>query len=172
MSRVARYPDATSGTVGTYTHNHASGADDLDYSYVRYRTGLRFWYQMPMTGMVELWAQMQAIDTPFAGWLNDEWGWSDAECDQESRARLQVIVPGPSAAGSRRFLTIDAREQMRAGMVRRCRLAPTAGRTSSQQTPTPRERGSCWILGPKSGSITKTQTTDRLLHVGYAQSEA
>lgn len=93
----ARYLDPVAGELGTYTHTHVSGADDSDYAYVLYRTAMRFWYQLPVTGLIEVWMQMQCIDTPYAGWLNDEWGWSDSACDQESHARLRVIVPGPGA---------------------------------------------------------------------------
>lgn len=97
------YLDPVAGELGTYTHTHVSGADDSDDSYVRYRTAMRFWYQMPAAGLVEVWMEMQCIDTPFSGWLSDEWGWSDSACDQESHARLQVISPGP---GAPRYSTI------------------------------------------------------------------
>jgi hypothetical protein len=92
-----RYLDSASGELGSYTHTHVSGADDSDFAYVRYRTSIRFWYRIPATGLVELWMQMQCIDTPYSGYLHDEWGWSNSACDQESYGRLRVIHPGPGA---------------------------------------------------------------------------
>jgi hypothetical protein len=89
-----RYLNSASGQLGTYTHTHVSGADNSDWSYVRYRTAMRFWYHLPVAGMAEVWMRMQCIDTPYSGWLSDEWGWSDSACDQESHAYLRVINPG------------------------------------------------------------------------------
>jgi hypothetical protein len=91
----ARYLDAAAGQLGTYTHTHVDGADDSDYAYVDYRTAMRFWYRMPTAGMLEIWMKMQDIQTSYSGWLNDEWGWSDSACDQESYATLRMITPGP-----------------------------------------------------------------------------
>ncbi len=93
----ARYLNSAAGSLGTYTHTHVSGADNSDYAWVRYHTSMRFWYRMPAAGMVEVWMYMQCISSPYSGYLKDEWGWSDSVCDQESHARLRVIVPGPSA---------------------------------------------------------------------------
>lgn len=93
----ARYLNSAAGQLGTYTHTHVSGADDSDWSYVRYRTAMRFWYYLPAAGMAEVWMQMQSIGTPYSGWLSDEWGWSDSACDQESHAYVRVIAPGPGA---------------------------------------------------------------------------
>jgi hypothetical protein len=103
----ARYLDSASGGLGTYTHIHVSGADDDDWSQVRYRTAMRFWYHLPVAGMAEVWMDMQCIATPYSGWLEDEWGWSDSHCDQESLAYLRVIAPGPGAF--RRSTILDYR---------------------------------------------------------------
>lgn len=99
----SRYLNAAAGQIGTYTSNYVSGADNSDYSYVRYRTAVRFWYKIPVAGMVNCWVRMQSIDTRHSGWFDDEWGWSDATCDQESKAYLRVINPGP---GALRYATI------------------------------------------------------------------
>ncbi len=91
------YLDHKAGQLGTYTHIHVSNASDSDYAYVRFRTGMRFWYWMPVAGMAEVWMRLQCINTPYSGYLKDEWGWSDSVCDQESRAYVQAIYPGPGA---------------------------------------------------------------------------
>jgi hypothetical protein len=93
----ARYLDSAAGQLGTYTHTHVSGADDSDWSYMGYRTAMRFWYRLPAAGMAEVWMDLQCIDTPYSGWLSDEWGWSDSACDQESHAYLRIMNPGPGA---------------------------------------------------------------------------
>jgi hypothetical protein len=99
----ARYLNSAAGQLGTYTRTRVSGADDSDWSYMGYRTAIRFWYHLPAAGMAEVWMQMQCIDTPYSGSLHDEWGWSDSACDQESHAYVRVIHPGP---GAFRFSTI------------------------------------------------------------------
>jgi hypothetical protein len=103
----ARYLNSASGQLGTYTRTHVSGADNSDWSNVRYRTAMRFWYYLPVAGMAEVWMNMQCIDTPYSGWLSDEWGWSDSACDQESHAYLRVIVPGYGT--SRKSTILDYR---------------------------------------------------------------
>lgn len=85
------------GQLGSYSHIHVSGADDSDYAYARCRTAMRFWYYLPVAGMVEIYMRMQSIHTPYSGWLSDEWGWSDSACDQESYAYLRVLYPAPKA---------------------------------------------------------------------------
>lgn len=92
-----RYLNSAAGQVGTYTSIRVHGADDSDWAYVRYRTAVRFWYRLPEAGMVDLWIKMQNINTCHNGRLDDEWGVSDANCDQESHAYLQVISPRPGA---------------------------------------------------------------------------
>ncbi len=99
----ARYLNRFSGQLGTYSSIRVSGADDSDSSWVNYRTAMRFWYHIPAAGMAELWMRLQCISTPYSGWLDDEWGWSDSACDQESHAYVRVISP---SLGAFRFGTI------------------------------------------------------------------
>ena len=94
---LARYLGAAAGQIGAYTHIHCRHASDSDWAWAKYRTAVLFWYYLPVSGMVEMFADMQSIHTPYSGWLHDEWGWSDSVCDQESRAYLRVLVPGPGA---------------------------------------------------------------------------
>ncbi len=97
------YLDSLTGQLGSYSHIHVSGADDSDYSYVRYRTAMRFWYRMPATGMAEIYMMLRCVWTPYSGDFDDEWGWSDANCDQEHYAYLRVISP---AVGANRYSTL------------------------------------------------------------------
>jgi len=92
-----RYLNSAAGQVGTYSGIRVSGADDSDWAYVRYRTAVRFWYRPPQAGMIDLWIKMQNINTCHSGRLDDEFGWSGANCDQESHTYLQVVSPGPGA---------------------------------------------------------------------------
>lgn len=94
---IARYLNSASGSIGSYTYTHVGGADDSDFAWARYKTGMRFWYRMPVAGLLEVWLHLQAVNTYYAGYFVDEWGWSDANCDQESHFFLQVIAPEVSA---------------------------------------------------------------------------
>ncbi len=89
----ARYLNRVAGQVGSYTYTRVYGADDWDMSYIWYRTGVRFWYKMPATGIFELYLRLQAIYDTYWGDLDDEWGWSDATCQQYSRPYVRVLSP-------------------------------------------------------------------------------
>lgn len=120
----SRYLNSSSGELGSYTSIAVAGADNSDYSSVRYRTGVRFWYRIPATGLVEVWMRMQAIHTPYSGWHSDEWGFSGVGTDQESHATLQVISPGPGA--TRKATILDYRRTgTNANWSREVSQAPT-----------------------------------------------
>ncbi len=108
----ARYLDAASGEIGTSTHIQVTGADNSDKSFVRYRTGIRFWFRLPAAGMAEVWLHMQCINTTYSGYFYDEWGISWAACNQESHAYLRVIVPEPDVTlpPSRKSTILDYRK--------------------------------------------------------------
>ena len=89
----ARYLDRAAGQLGSYTFTRVYGADDSDYSFIWYRTGVRFWYKMPAAGILELYLKLQAIYDNYWGDFDNEWGWSDAHCLQLSRPYVRVISP-------------------------------------------------------------------------------
>lgn len=87
------YLNRIAGQLGSYTYTRVYGADDSDTSWIWVRTGLRFWYKMPATGIFELYLKLQAIYDTYWGDLDDEWGWSDAKSRQYSRPYVRVIYP-------------------------------------------------------------------------------
>lgn len=91
------YLDVVTGSIGSKVHINVHGADDNDNCAALQKTGLNFWYQIPVTGLLEVWVKIQAIDTDYTGRFTDEWGWSDATCDQDSSIFLQVKSPAISA---------------------------------------------------------------------------
>ena len=90
---LSGYVNRITGQVGSYTRTKVNGADDWDKSYVWYRTGLRFWYKMPATGIFELYLKLQAIYSNYRGDTDDEWGFSDCCVKQYSRPYVRVIYP-------------------------------------------------------------------------------
>ena len=87
------YLDRISGELGSYTYTRVSGADNSDASFAWVRTGVRLWYQMPVTGRFRLWMHLQAIHDNYWGRLSDECGWSDAKVLLHSRPYVRVTSP-------------------------------------------------------------------------------
>lgn len=87
------YYDRTTGTVGSLTRVKDFLASDYDYAYCMYKTGVRFWWKLPEDGRIELYMRLRAKNSTYWGDFRDEWGWSDAQCQQNSRGYMQVLWP-------------------------------------------------------------------------------
>lgn len=92
-SWVDNHQDRFNGAIGSWSGISLSGADDSDYSYTQSWSEIRVWFQMPAAGLVEAWAYLQCIDTPYSGSLSDEWGVSDASIQQLSMPYLKAVSP-------------------------------------------------------------------------------
>lgn len=81
------------GVVSIDSSMRLHGADDSDYSYTNALSEIWVNYRIPATGLIEGWAELEAIDNRFSGCLDDEWGFSDASIQQQSRIYMQVASP-------------------------------------------------------------------------------
>jgi hypothetical protein len=100
---VSHYENAVTGELNCTSYMGDNDAGDYDYYFATARSTILVWYRMPVTGLVETWADLQSIDTYYNGWLHDEWGFSNAGVQQLSRAYLQVVYP---SEGRERFGTL------------------------------------------------------------------
>lgn len=90
---VSHFENRLTGEINCWSSMNISGADDSDFTTTTAYSELQFWFQMPAAGLVEVWLYLQAIDTPWGGCLEDEWGISDADIQQRSQPYLWVISP-------------------------------------------------------------------------------
>lgn len=84
--------DRLTGGLSCMSRMSLYGSDG-EFGYTDVYSELQFWFKMPAAGLVEVWLYLQAIDTPWGGWLADEWGFSDANIEQISRPYLWIIAP-------------------------------------------------------------------------------
>jgi len=99
---VSHFENAQTGEINCLSDTNIVGADDSDTNQTMAYSELDFWFTMPKAGLVEVWIYLQAIDTPYGGGLNDEWGFSGAIVQQRSRPYLTIMAP----FGSVRFGTM------------------------------------------------------------------
>ena len=88
------YLDASIGWIGNINHLEDGDASDNDYGYIQYGTNVSFWYQMPTTGLVEVWIEAVPRGSHHRVDLWDEWGWSDSSVNQHSYLTLNASVGG------------------------------------------------------------------------------
>ena len=79
------------GALETYTNLKNDDADDSDSSTATASAEVRIWFRMPFAAKVELTAYLKALQTSYGGWMEDEWGISNAQLAQYSHlfARIQ-----------------------------------------------------------------------------------
>jgi hypothetical protein len=102
-STVSHYENALTGEISCTSHMGNFDADDEDYCFTTAISSILFWYQMPVTGLIETWADLQSVETYYSGWLHDQFGFSSAGVEQLSRAFLQVVYP---SEGNNRYGTL------------------------------------------------------------------
>lgn len=74
--------NATTGLVGGSSILENSNASDWDSAVTEYDTMVGFYYQMPATGLLEVWIEVQSSLSKNHLNLKDEFGWSDASAYQ------------------------------------------------------------------------------------------
>jgi hypothetical protein len=92
-SWVSHSENRVTGEIGCGSGISLHDASDSDFSWTNAQGEIWVRFQMPAAGMIEAWVYLQAIDTPYNGCLDDEWGVSDASIQQLSRAYIQVAAP-------------------------------------------------------------------------------
>lgn len=90
--------DAGVGLVGNMSHVRDSDASDNDYAHMKYATAVSFWYQMPATGLIEVWIEGQSVASHHHLSLWDEWGWSNSSVTQQDFLTLKASVGGSASA--------------------------------------------------------------------------
>lgn len=96
----ALFLNQTTGLVGNSDYLSDSDASDADVGYIEYLASVGFWYQMPSTGLVEVWIEGQSGSSHHHLSLWDEWGWSDSSTYQ--RNYLTLKATGSSTSELRR----------------------------------------------------------------------
>jgi hypothetical protein len=99
---VSHFESSITGEIDCWSSQSIYGADDSDTTYTNAYSEVQFWFRMPAAGLVEVWLYLQAIDTPYGGCLDDEWGFSDADILERSRPYLWILSP----FGSPRYGTL------------------------------------------------------------------
>ena len=89
----SHYENSVTGELSCSSDTREYDAGNSDYSLATAISTVLVWYQMPATGLIETWADLQSIDTYYGGSVRDEWGVSRVSVQQLSRAYLQVVYP-------------------------------------------------------------------------------
>lgn len=89
---VRHFENRFSGELFTDGTVRVTDADDFDEALTRAWSEFSFSYRMPAAGIIELLLTLQASDTYYGGWLDDEWGVSDAEIIQ--RTQVYFVAGG------------------------------------------------------------------------------
>lgn len=82
-----------SAQVGCHSRIFITDAGDSDYCWTRAMSEVWLWYKLPAAGMVEAWIDLQTIYANYNGYMEDEWGISDADLRQLSLVYLEVFSP-------------------------------------------------------------------------------
>lgn len=93
--RAEHWESGATGFVSCSTSRSLNHSGDNDTSNALATSEVHFWFDMPVTGLVEVNVHLQAGLARYGGDLWDEWGFSDANVSQRSRAYLRVITPNP-----------------------------------------------------------------------------
>jgi hypothetical protein len=95
---ISHKENSWSGEIGCHSRVAIYDASDDDYCWTKAMSEVWLWFKTPAAGMIEAWVDLQTIYANYDGWLEDEWGFSDADIRQQSWAYLEIISP----AGKRR----------------------------------------------------------------------
>ncbi|MFQ5604326.1 MAG: hypothetical protein ACE5HS_13745 [bacterium] len=88
--RPAYALNATTGLTGGSSTLVNSDAGDFDYATAHFDTMVAFFYQMPATGLLEVWIEAQSGLSRHRLNLSDEWGWSYASAHQKNYLALKA----------------------------------------------------------------------------------
>lgn len=112
VQTLSHFENATTGEIGCKSSMNRSGTDEGARGQTRASSEVWFSYQLPasMSGLVEVVAYLQCIETPFHGHLDDEFGFSDAELEATSSVYLVEVVPGGQLPEPRYSTVLDIRK--------------------------------------------------------------
>jgi hypothetical protein len=89
--------DAGIGLIGNVSALRDSNASDNDYAHIKFSTAVSFWYQMPTTGLIEVWIEAIEMSCHHNLTLIDEFGWSDSSVNQHNYVTLKASVGGSAS---------------------------------------------------------------------------
>lgn len=92
-----RWVNATTGQVGSYERVWDSDASDNSYMHIDYRNQIGVYYEIPVTGLVESYVELQNINSYHQVVHEDEFGYSSGSATVGSRITMQVASPVASS---------------------------------------------------------------------------
>jgi hypothetical protein len=96
VQTVSHFENAATGEIGCKSHIYMIlEEDEPTRGQTRASSEVWFSYRMPSTvsGLIEVVAYLQSIETNYSGNIDDEFGFSDSELDAESSIYLVEVVP-------------------------------------------------------------------------------
>lgn len=97
---LSRTLSSTTGEVGSFERVWDSDASDDSYMHIDCRNRIGVFYEMPVTGLVESYIELQNIRSYHQVVHDDEFGWSSGTARVGSRITLQVVSPVASGESS------------------------------------------------------------------------
>jgi hypothetical protein len=90
---LSRWMDSTTGEVGSHERVWDTDASDNSYVHIDYRNRVGVFFEMPVTGLVECYVELQNISSYHQVIHEDEFGFSSGTARVGSRITLQVVSP-------------------------------------------------------------------------------
>jgi hypothetical protein len=111
VQTLSHFENATTGEIGCKSSMNMAYTDEGARGQTRASSEVWFSYQLPtsVSGLVEVVAYLQCIETPFHGSLEDEFGFSDAESEATSSIYLVEVVPEGQLPEPRYATVLDIR---------------------------------------------------------------
>lgn len=97
---LSRTLSSTTGEVGSFERVWDSDASDNSYMHIDYRNRIGVYYEIPVTGLVESYIELQNIRSYHQVIHDDEFGWSSGTARVGSRITMQVVSPVASGESS------------------------------------------------------------------------
>ncbi len=98
--RLSGVANATTGEVGSHQRVWDSDASDNSFMHIDYRNRVGVFFQIPVTGLVEAYIELQNIGSYHQVIHDDEFGWSSGTARVGSRITMQVVSPSESSESS------------------------------------------------------------------------
>jgi hypothetical protein len=112
VQTLSHFENASTGEIGCKSSMNVAYTDEGARGQTRASSEVWFSYQLPtsVSGLVEVVAYLQCIETPFHGSLEDEFGFSDAESEATSSIYLVEVVPEGQLPEPRYATVLDIRK--------------------------------------------------------------
>lgn len=112
VQTLSHFENAATGEIGCKSSMNMAYTDEGARGQTRASSEVWFSYQLPasVSGLVEVVAYLQCIETPFHGQLDDEFGFSDADLDATSSIYLVEDLPEGQLPEPRYSTVLDIRK--------------------------------------------------------------